>query len=203
MPERRILILFGTRYGHTGRVAEKLAAGLRTRGYPVDLERVDRLGSDFSLARYGAVLLGGSVYRGRFQRELRRFVASNKDALSRLPSAFFSVGLAVASKLPKDQRAAREDLERFVEETGWRPPSVGFIAGALGYTGYNPLLKLLMRLVTRSLGAKDLGRDYVFTDWTAVGHFADGFADMLEQLPIPPEQPWIPPRVAPPEPPQA
>lgn len=197
MAQRQILILYATSHGHTGKVAERLAGQLRLRGYPVDLRQVGRLERDFSLERYGAVLVGGSVYAGKFQRSLRRFVAANKAQLERMPAAFFSVSLAGISRQPKELKTARRDVERFVIDTTWRPPSVGFFGGAVSYTSYNPLLKLLMRLATRSLGARDTSRDYVFTDWMVVQHFADGFADMLEELPTPPEQPWVPPSISP------
>ncbi|MGI5860450.1 MAG: flavodoxin domain-containing protein [Myxococcales bacterium] len=197
MAQRRILILYATSHGHTGKVAERLAGQLRLRGYPVDLRQIGKLERDFSLSRYDAVLVGGSVYARRFQRPLRRFVAANKAQLERMPAAFFAVSLAAASRKPRELRIAREDVERFVIDTGWRPPSVGYIGGAVSYTSYNPLTKLLMRLVFRSLGATDTSRDYVFTDWLAVQHFADGFADLLEELPTPPEQPWVPPSISP------
>lgn len=192
MPERPILLLYATIHGHTALLAERIATELRARGYPVEMERVERLPRGFSLERYAAVLLGGPVYRGRFPKPLRDFAAANHARLERLPSAFFSVGLSAAGTRPEDRALTRKYFERFARDTGWNPREFAFFAGAVSYTSYSLPLRWWMRFAARSLGARDLGRDYVFTDWLAVQSFAELFADQLDrlfgaQLRVPPE----------------
>jgi len=55
------------------------------------------------------------------------FVQKNRDTLERLPSAFFSVSLAAHG----DTEEAEGYVERFEQETGWRPARVALFGGAL------------------------------------------------------------------------
>lgn len=179
MSESRVLILFATSYGQTSRVAERLAARLRSHGLAVDLRRVEALPPGFSLEPYGAVLLGGPVYFNRFPKALRAFATARHKELARLQTGFFSVGFAGASSLEKDRARAREDFERFARETGWRPSEAGFFGGAVEYTRYGRATRWFTWLFGRWQGASDRHRDYDYTDWAAVDRFGDFFADGL------------------------
>ena len=67
-------------------------------------------------------------------------------------------------------------IDRFVTETGWRPTTTKIVAGALLYTRYNWLKRLVMRRIARKAGGDtDTTRDHVYTDWNDVRGFAEGF----------------------------
>jgi menaquinone-dependent protoporphyrinogen oxidase len=63
-------------------------------------------------------------------------------------------------------------IDVFVQETGWRPPYVLPVAGALAYSKYNFFIKLIMKTISRMAGGPtDTSRDYEFTDWVALDRF--------------------------------
>jgi len=67
----------------------------------------------------------------------------------------------------------RRDVEDFARTTGWQPGATASFAGALRYSLYNPLIRLLMRLIVGMAGGEtDTSRDYEYTDWAAVERFA-------------------------------
>jgi menaquinone-dependent protoporphyrinogen oxidase len=176
----RILIPYGTIEGQTARIAEHLAGVIRSQGHeahPVDLKRSPAPDP----AGYDAVIVGASVHMGKHERSVLDFVRQHRAALERLPSAFFSVSLAAHG----DGEAARKEVagyvEKFVAETGWRPPKVGLFAGALLYTKYGFFTRWIMRRIARRKGSPDLdtSRDYVYTDWDGVRRFAEEFLGTL------------------------
>jgi menaquinone-dependent protoporphyrinogen oxidase len=68
-------------------------------------------------------------------------------------------------------------VNRFCLKTGWTPAQVLHVAGALPYTRYNFITRSIMRRIAESQGDDtDTSRDYEYTDWAALGHFADSFA---------------------------
>ena len=111
----------------------------------------------------------------------------NRPALAHLPSAFFSVSLAIADGTEKGRLEAEGYVETIVLETGWYPEKVGLFAGALVYTKYSLLLRWVMRWIARSKGSRDLDtrRDYVYTDMAAVQRFAEEFLASFAQAEAP------------------
>ena len=171
----KILIAYGTSEGQTAKIAEQLAGFIRAQGhdaFPVDISR----GAP-APAGYGAVIVGASVHKANHQRWVVDYARRNRPALEHLPSAFFSVSLAIADGTEKGRLEAEGYVETFVKETGWSPEKVGLFAGALVYTKYNFLLRWIMRWMARSKGSRDLDtkRDYVYTDMAAVQRFAEEF----------------------------
>ena len=101
----------------------------------------------------------------------------NRDALERLPSAFFSVSLAAHDNMEE----AEGYIEEFVRETGWRPAKVGLFGGALLYTHYGFIKRHIMKKIARDKGNPDTdtSRDYTYTEWDGVKHFVEEFLKTL------------------------
>ena len=68
-------------------------------------------------------------------------------------------------------------MEKFEEDTGWRPAHVGLFAGALLYTHYGFIKKHVMKKIAKDKGSLDTDttRDYVYTEWDGVQRFTEDF----------------------------
>ena len=93
-----VLILFASREGQTEKIARRMAAVLAAKGHTVQLRNVDHTSRDLDLGRYQAILVGSPVRVGSYLPSIVRFVREQRAALERVPSAFFSVSLAVAPR---------------------------------------------------------------------------------------------------------
>jgi menaquinone-dependent protoporphyrinogen oxidase len=172
----RVLIPYGTTEGLTARISDYVAEVIRGHGYEADT--VDIKGSGATeLDGYDAVIVGASIHMGKHEDYVRDFVRENRDALERLPSAFFSVSMA-AHDNPEE---AGGYIEEFVRETGWRPAKVGLFGGALLYTHYGFIKRHLMKKIARDKGNPDTdtSRDYVYTEWDGVKRFVEEFLETL------------------------
>src|SRR6476620_11860604 len=116
----RILIVFASTHGHTGRIAARLGDGLRAAGMDPDVRAVADAG-DCDPRDYDAVVAGGSVHLGRHQDGLVRWARSRARALDTRPSAFFSVCLAVADGTHEGRGHAQDWIDDFADDTGWTP----------------------------------------------------------------------------------
>ena len=174
----RVLIPYGTSEGQTARIAEYLADVIRGQGYeayPVDIKRSGAPEPD----GYDAVIVGASVHMGKHEEYVRDFVRENRDTLERLPSAFFSVSLAAHDNTKEARDEVEGYIEKFVQQTGWRPSKVGLFAGALLYTQYGFIKRWIMKKIARDKGNPDTdtSRDYIYTDWGGVKRFAEEFLE--------------------------
>lgn len=176
MTMTRILIPYGTTEGLTARISEYVADVVRGHGH--EAETVDLKGSAHpEPGGYDAVIVGASIHMGKHEDYVLDFVRDNRDALERLPSAFFSVSLAAHD----DPEAAEGYVEGFVRKTGWRPDRVGLFGGALLYTHYGFVKRHLMKRIARDKGYPDTdtSRDYVYTEWDGVKRFVEEFLATL------------------------
>ena len=176
----KILIAYGTVEGQTARIAQYLANEIRSQGYeasPLNVERASAPGPD----GYDAVIVGASIHMGRHERNVLDYVRQNREALERLPSAFFSVSLAAHDDTESARMEVEGYVQKFVQQTGWRPRQVGFFAGALLYTQYGFFKRWIMKKIARDKRSPDTdtSRNYVYTDWNSVRRFAEEFLDTL------------------------
>lgn len=180
MTSPRILIVYGTSYGQTAKIAHRMEAVLASLGATVTVAEAGRDARRSPLADHDAVIVGASVLYGHHQRTVRDFVRAHRDALGRLPNAFFSVSGSAATATPAAQAQARQAVDAFARDTGWTPDATATFGGAMAYTHYNPLMRWVMRRISASHGAPtDTSRDYEMTDWGAVERFARTFAERL------------------------
>ena len=164
-----ILLVYGSAYGQTERIAQRLALVLTDAGHTVTVQRGDQLTPGLSLGGYDAFVVAASVLFGRHQRYIRAFVRTHLTRLNVAPSAFVSVCGAAADATPEGAGRAQAYVDKFLRETGWRPWATRSLGGALPYTRYGPLIRWMMRAISRRTGRPtDASRDYDFTDWKAV-----------------------------------
>ncbi|HET9303386.1 MAG TPA: flavodoxin domain-containing protein [Propionibacteriaceae bacterium] len=173
----KILIAYGTTEGQTSRIADHIADVIRKHG--VEAQALDLKGSkDVSPADYDAVIVGGSIHMGKHQEDVADFVRTNRAALERLPSAFFSVSLAAHG----DMENAEAYVANFEQQTGWHPTKVGLFSGALLYREYGLLKRWMMKRIVRDkpgILSTDTSRDHEYTDWEQVKRFTEDFLGRL------------------------
>jgi menaquinone-dependent protoporphyrinogen oxidase len=176
---RHILIVYGSRYGQTAKIASHMRGVLEHDGVIVKLLNADAIGRSFDLSGFDAVVVGSSVIGGKHRKSVAGFIKAHADTLNRVPSAFFSVSGSAASVDPRQQFEARVLMERFLVAADWNPDLMTTFGGALLYTRYFPLLRWVMKRIARKYGEPtDTTRDHEMTDWVRVDDFAHRFANI-------------------------
>jgi menaquinone-dependent protoporphyrinogen oxidase len=152
------------------------------------------LPANLSIHNYSGAILAASVHRQKHEPEIERFVNDHLNDLEQIPTAFLSVSLSEAgaedTTAPSERREkatgdAQEMIQTFLSDTGWHPTRTQAVAGALMYSKYNFLLRLVMKRIARQAGADtDSSKDYEYTDWLSL----DMLVDELTALIMSPEK---------------
>ncbi|MEV7999701.1 flavodoxin domain-containing protein [Pseudarthrobacter oxydans] len=169
-----IYVPYGTTEGQTAKIAEFISEVIQAHGHKAQTADINQAGNlipDW----YDAVIVGASVHQGKHEDYVLEFVRKNKAVLESVPSAFFSVSLSAHG----DTEDAESYVKDFEKETGWRPAQVGLFSGALLYTQYGFIKRLVMKKIASDKGSldTDTSRDYVYTEWDGVKRFAEDFLD--------------------------
>lgn len=142
---------------------------------------VNEIPAPFDLDEFDAVLVGASIHVGKHQAAIGEFVRNNLEAVTDRPTAFFQLSLSSAVTSEARQAEAARYVEEFLEETGWQPDRIGCFGGALRYSKYGFLKRLMMKQIAKdATGDTDPSRDYEYTDWLEVEAFANDFAAFVE-----------------------
>lgn len=123
-----ILVAYATRAGSTGEVAQAIAETLRQAGLDVDLRPVREVAD---VSPYRAVILGSPIRASHWMPEAMRFLRRHREALSRIPVAYFTVCIT----LMEDTEENRRMVESWMEPVRalLEPVSMGLFAGKMDY----------------------------------------------------------------------
>jgi len=175
-------VFYGTSEGQTEKIATRIRDLLIDRGHDATAINTEGDRSEYAIGHFDAVLVGASIHVGKHQSSIRKFVTANRDTLSTKPTAFFQVSMSSAD--PKEDTKAASYVEEFITDTGWHPDRIALFGGALRYTQYGFLKRLMMKqIVKRTISEipdPDPHGDVEFTDWTEVEAFAADIAAFVE-----------------------
>jgi menaquinone-dependent protoporphyrinogen oxidase len=177
MPD--VLVLYGSKHGHTAKIARRVAGVLEAEGVTPHLHAAAEV-ARLAPHDYDAVIVGASIHAGRYQREIVEWTKAHRTVLGTTPSAFFSVCLTAADDTDESRAATRRYVDQLLEQTGWTPRMTTTFAGALQYREYDFATRLVIRLMMHKGGhPTDVTRDYDYTDWEAVDRFAHACCGMI------------------------
>jgi menaquinone-dependent protoporphyrinogen oxidase len=164
-------IIYSTTDGHTLKICQILATHLRKSNYPVFFYAIE----DFHerVEDFHSLIIGASVRYGKHSRLINKFIQKNRQALSNIKTAFFSVNL-VARKKEKDIAEYNPYLIKFLNETKWQPDIIDVFAGKLDYRRYSFFDRIMVKLIMKlTKGTTKTDEPIVYTNWERVKQFGE------------------------------
>ncbi len=126
---KQILIAYASGSGSTGEVAEAIGKVIAEADVTVNVSTVQDVAD---LTDYGAVVLGSSIRAGRWLPEALKFLETHREALSRIPVAYFTTCLTMVTDTDDSRRtvlAYMEPVRQLAPEI--KPVGLGLFAGSL------------------------------------------------------------------------
>jgi len=123
----RLLVAYGSKRGSTQEVAETIADTMKSAGREVELRRAVEIED---LTPYEGVVLGGSLYFGRWHEDAARFMSKHRRELSKMPVAVFALGPKTAA--PDKLGESRAELDKaLLKVPEVEPRSVAVFGGVI------------------------------------------------------------------------
>ncbi len=177
----RLLIIYSSRYGQTCKIANRLAQDAHAIGIfaeAVDISKALPL----PLEDYTGVLIGTPIYMGRSDPSLVKWVRKNKTFLNSVTTGLYTVSLNAANLGLRAQTTNEMLIQDFTNKTGLVPAVSKSIAGALHYPAYNPIIRFLMRWISKSEGGPiDTKQEHELTNWNDVESLLQNFLKKMNE----------------------
>ena len=143
---KKVLVVYSTLSGCTTTIAKRIGADLIAYGVrPVvaSVEEIPQVNADFD-----AIIFGSGMRVGKFHKEAREWLQANVDALSNIPTAFFSVGLKAAGSQSGAVAQAERELQDAVSSIGGslHPAASVVLPGWKRSEGFKTMEKLALRV---------------------------------------------------------
>ena len=179
----RVLVVYGSRWGGTVGVAEKIGDALRKEAFAVDV--VDARKNPMNVDAYDLVIVGSGIRADKWTKETLKFLEKNANVLRRKKTALF-----VSCQMADREKEAREKaknayLLKISAQYGLNPVSYGFFGGFMDFKkSHGLLVDIIVRVNGRNLrkNGLDTKRVHDTRDWAKIEAWANEVADaMLEK----------------------
>ncbi|MXX93014.1 MAG: hypothetical protein F4Y63_06125 [Chloroflexi bacterium] len=105
----RILVAYGTKHGSTAEIAARIGERLSAAGFDTDVLHAN-LGIE--VTKYDALVIGSPMYAARWLPEPALLLIANRERITNIPIALFSVGMIDV----KHPGKLREEHDAWVEK---------------------------------------------------------------------------------------
>ncbi len=165
----KVLVTYGSKYGSTAEIAEKIGHVLAEEGLQTDVISADKVKN---VSDYQGVVIGSAAYIGGWRKTVVKFVQKNEQALSGRPVWIFSSGPAGKGD-PLEQvkgwkypKKLQPDIDKI------KPRDITVFHGDIRPEKMNALERWMIKQVKSEYGD--------FRDWEMITRWAKGIAAALK-----------------------
>ncbi|MFO7796760.1 MAG: flavodoxin domain-containing protein [Promethearchaeati archaeon] len=188
MDEKNVLILFGTRYGTTGEIVEKMTEYLKDMNISTENFNLKEINSNEipKISEYGGLIIGTGMKINKWTKYVRNYIKDHQEMLQNRTNKFgmFTCGAFAIGQPEK----AKEDLkQRLMEDYGLEPDHYEAFGGVLDLSDDSNLgfldkkmLKVASKAMKEEDGVEvkpDARND--FRDWEKIKTFTQEFGKLL------------------------
>ncbi len=168
--EGKVLVAYGSKYGATAGIAEKIGEVLKQDGLQVDVMRADKAGD---INSYKAVVVGSAAYMFQWRKEVTNFLKKNQRQLASMSVWVFTSG-------PLGEEDAEKQMKDKIVPTALkpvldsiRPREIKVFHGALDMNKLNFFERFIFKRVKSPIGD--------FRKWDEITTWAKNIADELKK----------------------
>jgi menaquinone-dependent protoporphyrinogen oxidase len=164
-----VLLIYGTRWGGTEKVAQTIAKTLKEEGNSVDV--LDAKKSPENIASYDLVIVGSGLRADKWTKESVEFIEKNAATLKIKKTALF-VSCSMADRKDAGYDVGKKRyLEDFAAQHNLSPIALGYFGGLMDFSySHGLLVDIIVRVNRRNLRKNGLNTAKVHDtrDWAAI-----------------------------------
>lgn len=166
----KVLVAYGTKYGATKEIAEKIGEILKGEGIPADVLPADRTTDP---GQYNAFVIGSAIYMGFWRKEAIIFVENNINILTKCQVWIFSSGPTGEGDITEQMKDWKypPKLKLAIEQI--KPKDITAFHGAADPAKLTLIHKAILKMVKAPTGD--------FRKWDVIESWAKDIAEQLKK----------------------
>ncbi|TFF93236.1 MAG: hypothetical protein EU543_04110 [Promethearchaeota archaeon] len=184
---KKVLLLYGTRYGSTAEISEAIKDIIIENDIEVEMVNLaeTKLKNLPSIEQFHGILIGSSIRIGKMTKDVRKFLKKYTDILkseANLVGIFIS---CMTANNPDDRPKARKEyIEDELSEYGIKADMYEAFGGALDLTDDSNIGSIQKKIMTAA--AKDdpnltAGEKNDHRNWEFIKNFANEFCNLVNK----------------------
>ena len=184
---KKILILYGTRYGATKGIAQKIEKTIQDNGISTEIHDLKKSSLKIipSLKDFDGIIIGSSIQMGMWTKPVKKYIKKNIENLKKKQDklALF-ICCATAMKKEKIGTAKENFLIPKIENFGLKPALIDAFGGVYDFSETSQMGGFYKKVMAKSL-QEDEGWEtvenkvYDFRDWDQIDEFANKFINLI------------------------
>jgi len=173
----KALVVYGTRWGGTAGVAEKIGEAIGKVDFLVDVYEAKNKLPD--IARYDLVVVGSGIRADRWTKPVLIFLENNAEKLRNKKTALFVSCQMADREEEARQRAKKEYLFKVAEKHCLKPIAFGFFGGFVDFKkSHGIVVDVMVRVNRRKLLANglDISKVHDTRNWDCIESWAKDVA---------------------------
>lgn len=153
----RALVAYGSKYGSTKEIAERIGKNLAQSGMTVDLKDIKE-DDGARLSDYDMAVVGSGIYAGKWMKPVKKFLENGASDAGKCKVAVFACCMDAADpKLAEDAR--KRYLADVVAEAKVNPVATGLFAGVVDFNKYGFVVKGIMKSIVSKRVEEQQGKE--------------------------------------------
>ncbi len=187
---KKILIVYGSRWGSTEEISNKFKQQLEEKKYKVDILNLkSKQKQILNFNDYSGILIGTGISIGKWTKHVKKFVTKNMNIINNNQN--FIVGIFLSSGLASEKEKRNEAIEKFIlnkfEKMGINLGDNIMYDAFGGVYDLSETTKLsgLMQKMLKMAGKEDpehivVGERKDFRDWDQINNFLEKFVSKIQ-----------------------
>ncbi len=169
----RALVVYGTRWGGTIKVAEKIGVAITAEGIPANIIDAKQFAQDVNA--YDLIVVGSGLRADKWTKDSLIFLEKNMQVLRTKKIALF-VSCQMADRKDEKRDIAKSlYLQKTADQFGFKPLALGFFGGYLDFShSHGLIVDIMVRVNRKSLrkNGLDTTRIHDTRDWSTIEAWA-------------------------------
>lgn len=184
--QKRMVLLYGSNYGSTASVAQRIGKILHEKGVLTDVVEINKRNRKIRINfdKYNGIILGSGIYAGNWTPSMKKFIKRNQTELKKILLAAFAV-CGEAHNPTRIKIARKKYVDDVLLKWDIQPDYGAAFAGVLDLSQNSPYSKLELKIV-RLINKKDpmvsLEQRNDYRNWKEIEKFADNLANLLPYI---------------------
>ena len=186
---KKILLLYGTRYGTTKEISDEIEKIIQEKGFETESYNLNDINvKDIPpLDKYDGAILGSGIKINRWTKAAKKFLNKRKSELKTIQDKMgVYVCCGEAAKKPNINSAKEKYIIAKLEDIGLKPSLIDAFGGAYdlreGSAIKGMTRKIVIGIMQKEEGIEDPeGKLHDFRDWEQIKAFTSKFVDLLDQ----------------------